>query len=52
MHVLDAKVTLDGNSTFRHEDYTQFDETQPRDEHEQAAHAKACGTSVSTAASA
>ena len=40
VHVLDAKVTLDGNSTFRHEDYTQFDETQPRDDREQAAHAK------------
>ena len=40
VHVLDAKVTLDSNSTFRHEDYAQFDETQPRDEREQAAHAK------------
>ena len=40
VHVLDAKVTLDGNSEFRHEDYGQYDETQPRDEREEAAHAK------------
>ena len=40
MHVLDAKVTLDGNSEFRHDDYAQYDETQPRDEREAAAHAK------------
>tara|TARA_B100000902_G_C27288827_1_gene905978 strand:- start:630 stop:1769 length:1140 start_codon:yes stop_codon:yes gene_type:complete len=40
VHVLDAKVTLDGNSQFRHEDYAQFDETQTRDERETAAHAK------------
>ena len=40
VHVLDAKVTLDGNSTFRHEDYAVFDETQPRDERETAAHAR------------
>lgn len=40
VHVLDAKVTLDGNSTFRHEDYAQYDETQTRDERETAAHAK------------
>ncbi|MED5393445.1 MAG: ADP-forming succinate--CoA ligase subunit beta, partial [Actinomycetota bacterium] len=40
VHVLDAKVTLDGNSTFRHEDYAAFDETQPRDERETAAHAR------------
>ena len=38
VHVLDAKVTLDGNSTFRHEDYEQFDATQTRDEREAAAH--------------
>ena len=31
VHVLDAKVTLDGNSEFRHEDYAQYDKTQPRD---------------------
>jgi succinyl-CoA synthetase beta subunit len=40
VHVLDAKVTLDGNSEYRHEDYSQYDETQPRDEREEAAHAK------------
>jgi len=40
VHVLDAKVTLDGNSVFRHEDYAQYDATQPRDEREEAAHAK------------
>ncbi len=40
VHVLDAKVTLDGNSEFRHEDYAQYDATQPRDEREEAAHAK------------
>ena len=40
VHVLDAKVTLDGNSEFRHDDYGQYDETQPRDEREEAAHAK------------
>lgn len=37
---LDAKVTLDGNATFRHEDYAAYDATQPRDDREQAAHAK------------
>ena len=37
---LDAKVTLDGNSVFRHEDYAAYDATQPRDDREQAAHAK------------
>ena len=40
VHVLDAKVTLDGNSVFRHENYEQYDETQTRDEHETAAHSK------------
>lgn len=40
VHVLDAKVTLDGNSEFRHDDYGQYDATQPRDEREEAAHAK------------
>ena len=40
VHVLDAKVTLDGNSEYRHADYSQYDETQPRDEREEAAHAK------------
>ncbi|MGI9608001.1 MAG: succinate--CoA ligase subunit beta, partial [Acidimicrobiales bacterium] len=40
VHVLDAKVTLDGNSVFRHPDYEQYDATQTRDEREEAAHAK------------
>lgn len=40
VHVLDAKVTLDGNSVFRHPDYTQYEETQTRDEREEAAHEK------------
>ncbi|RMH68409.1 MAG: ADP-forming succinate--CoA ligase subunit beta [Actinomyces sp.] len=40
VHVLDAKVTLDGNAVFRHPDYEQYDATQPRDEREKAAHAK------------
>ena len=40
VHVLDAKVTLDGNSVFRHGDYAQYGETQPRDERESAAHDK------------
>ncbi len=38
VHVLDAKVTLDVNSVFRHSEYEQYDETQPRDEREVAAH--------------
>ena len=38
--MLDSKVTLDANSTFRHDDYAQYDDTQTRDEREQAAHAK------------
>jgi succinyl-CoA synthetase beta subunit len=40
VHALDAKVTLDGNSMFRHEDYAQYEATQVRDEREQAAHDK------------
>lgn len=40
VHVLDSKVTLDGNSQFRHPEYAQYDETQNRDEREAAAHAK------------
>ena len=39
VHVLDAKVTLDGNSEYRHPDYAQYDSTQVRDERESAAHA-------------
>ena len=38
--LLDSKVTLDANSTFRHDDYARYDATQTRDEREQAAHAK------------
>ncbi|MDQ2647976.1 MAG: ADP-forming succinate--CoA ligase subunit beta [Actinomycetota bacterium] len=40
VHALDAKVTLDGNSTFRHPDYEQYEATQVRDEREEAAHEK------------
>ena len=40
VHALDAKVSLDGNAVFRHEDYAQYDATQPRDEREEAAHEK------------
>ncbi len=39
VHVLDAKVTLDGNADFRHE-LDAYDATQKRDEREAAAHAK------------
>ena len=38
VHVLDAKVTLDGNSIIRHPEYAEFDKTQTRDERETAAH--------------
>ncbi len=38
VHVLDAKVTLDVNAVFRHSEHEQYDETQPRDEREIAAH--------------
>ncbi|HET6775590.1 MAG TPA: ADP-forming succinate--CoA ligase subunit beta [Acidimicrobiales bacterium] len=40
VHALDAKVTLDGNSIFRHPDYAAYEATQVRDEREQAAHDK------------
>jgi len=40
VHALDAKVTLDGNATFRHADYEQYEATQVRDDREQAAHDK------------
>jgi succinyl-CoA synthetase beta subunit len=40
VHALDAKVTLDGNSEFRHPDYAQYDATQVRDEREKQAHDK------------
>ncbi|MGQ0616799.1 MAG: ADP-forming succinate--CoA ligase subunit beta [Acidimicrobiia bacterium] len=35
---LDAKVTLDGNSVFRHPEYAMYEQTQVRDEREQLAH--------------
>ncbi len=40
VHALDAKVTLDGNATFRHPDYEAYDATQVRDEREEDAHSK------------
>jgi succinyl-CoA synthetase beta subunit len=40
VHALDAKVTLDGNATFRHEGRDAYEATQVRDEREQAAHEK------------
>jgi len=40
VRVLDAKVTLDDNSVFRHPEYRAYDATQPRDEREAAAHAR------------
>ena len=40
VRVLDAKVTLDVNSLFRHPNYAQYDATQSRDERERAAHAQ------------
>jgi succinyl-CoA synthetase beta subunit len=40
VHALDAKVTLDDNSVFRHADYRVYDETQVRDAREEAAHEK------------
>jgi succinyl-CoA synthetase beta subunit len=40
VHALDAKVTLDDSSIFRHPEYAQYDATQVRDEREQAAHEK------------
>lgn len=38
--VLDAKVTLDANSVYRHPGYAAYDDTQPRDKRERAARAK------------
>jgi succinyl-CoA synthetase beta subunit len=40
VHALDAKVTLDDNSVFRHPEYEEYDATQVRDERERAAHEK------------
>ena len=38
VHALDAKVSLDANSLFRHPDYASYDATQVRDERETQAH--------------
>ena len=40
VHALDAKVTLDDSSVFRHPEYKEYDETQVRDARETAAHEK------------
>jgi len=40
VRALDAKVTVDDNSVFRHPDYEEYDEIQHRDERETAAHEK------------
>jgi succinyl-CoA synthetase beta subunit len=40
VHALDAKVSLDGNSLFRHPDYAAYDATQVRDVRETEAHEK------------
>jgi succinyl-CoA synthetase beta subunit len=40
VHALDAKVSLDSNAVYEHPEYEQYDATQPRDEREEAAHAK------------
>ena len=40
VHALDAKVTLDDNSVFRHPEYEEYDATQVRDARERAAHDK------------
>ena len=40
VHALDAKVSLDANAMYEHPEYAQYDATQPRDEREEAAHAK------------
>jgi succinyl-CoA synthetase beta subunit len=40
VHALDAKVTLDDNSVFRHPEYADYDATQVRDARERAAYDK------------
>lgn len=40
VHALDAKVSLDANSLFRHADYEAYDATQVRDQRETEAHEK------------
>ena len=37
---LDAKVSVDANSAFRHESYTEYEKTQVKDDREHAAHAQ------------
>ena len=37
---LDAKVSMDSSARFRHPEYREYDDTQPRDEREAAAHAR------------
>jgi succinyl-CoA synthetase beta subunit len=40
VRALDAKVTLDGNSVFRHPEYKDYEATQPRDAREEEAYRK------------
>jgi succinyl-CoA synthetase beta subunit len=40
VRALDAKVTLDNSSLFRHPEYEQYEETQPRDAREREAFSK------------
>ncbi len=40
VHALDAKVTLDDNSVFRHPEYAEYEATQVRDAREEQAHEK------------
>ncbi len=40
VHALDAKVSLDANSLYRHADYEAYDATQVRDQRETEAHEK------------
>ena len=40
VRALDAKVTLDGNSVFRHPEYDEYEQTQPRDAREEEAFTK------------
>jgi succinyl-CoA synthetase beta subunit len=40
VHALDAKVSLDDSSVFRHPEYEEYDATQVRDTRERAAHEK------------
>jgi succinyl-CoA synthetase beta subunit len=40
VRALDAKVTLDANSVFRHNEYQDYEATQPRDAREEEAYSK------------